>query len=232
MFETSAPRIPDDRVLRIDNSLPPFSADLTSEVERFCDRIEDAVDMGAVLVRVGSSMPTPDHASVGVRQVKKWEGALRRLERSPALTVAVAEQNCTGPAFEALLVCDYRIARPCTEFALPIVGGTPWPGTAIHRLATQVGAANVRRTVLFGTPLTASAAGRIGLVDTVTDDVDAALTELWSWSGSLAGSEVAVRRRLLLEASSTGFDESLGTHLSACDRTLRRATRDQEPVAP
>jgi isomerase DpgB len=37
-----------------------------------------------------------------------------------------------------------------------------------------------------------------------------------------AMSELAVRRRLLLEAPSATFEDALGAHLAACDRLMRR----------
>jgi len=40
------------------------------------------------------------------------------------------------------------------------------------------------------------------------------------------GRELSIRRRLLLEAASTSFEDALGAHLAACDRALRRAATD------
>lgn len=221
---------PDDFVLRIDDDLPPFSTVLITALDGLCDHVEDAAGTGRLTLRLGTVPPTT--GPVGIHEVNKWERVLHRLERAPAVTIAVVEQDCAGPTFEALLACDYRIARTGTQLSPPTAQGAPWPGMAIHRLATQLGAAYARRLVLFGTEMTATEAFHSGLVDVVTDDVEQALSEADSLTEPLLGTEVAVRRRLLLEASSTSFDESLGTHLSACDRALRRAADAEGAVAP
>jgi isomerase DpgB len=40
--------------------------------------------------------------------------------------------------------------------------------------------------------------------------------------GRVSDRETALRRQLLIEAGSAGYDEALGIHLAACDRELRR----------
>ena len=37
------------------------------------------------------------------------------------------------------------------------------------------------------------------------------------------GRELAIRRRLLLDATTTSYEDALGAHLAACDRAVRSA---------
>jgi isomerase DpgB len=94
---------------------------------------------------------------------------------------------------------------------------------AVHRLANQVGAGRARPLVLLGAELPASRAADWGLLDEVVPDPAARSAEVLDALAGTAGKELSIRRRLLLEAASTGFDDALGAHLAACDRALRLA---------
>ncbi|GAA2728966.1 enoyl-CoA-hydratase DpgB [Actinocorallia aurantiaca] len=204
------------------------SADLVTEpliaaVQDLCDRVEAEDGPVVAVLRVGGPAPDgPDpDGDLVVHLVNRWERALRRLEKLPAPTVALADGLVAGPALETLLSADYRVGTPGVVLRPPVAAGEPWPGMLVHRLAQQVSVARARRFVLFGGALDAETALADGLLDLVTGP------EGWDPAGfrlaeGLAGSELAIRRRLLLEAATTSFEEALGAHLAACDRTLRR----------
>ena len=61
----------------------------------------------------------------------------------------------------------------------------------------------------------------LGLLDATESDLDTALGQFVGDLSRHPRAELAIRRRLLLEAPSTSYEEALGTHLAACDRTLR-----------
>ncbi|WP_344086145.1 enoyl-CoA-hydratase DpgB [Luedemannella helvata] len=210
----------EENVVRVDGGRP-LSAASVAAVVAACDRAEDG---GPAVVRlIVSGVPAqPWPADLDVALVNRWERALRRLERLPAATVAVAIGDCGGPALDALLATDYRVATTDARLVLPAAGGAAWPGMALYRLAQQAGVAGVRRAVLFGEPIDARRALQLRLVDELTDDLDAAVSE--TGPGSDAGAELAIRRRLLLDATSMSFENALGVHLAACDRVLRRGT--------
>ena len=157
-----------------------------------------------------------------MQEVTRWERALRRLERLPAVTVAVAGGYCAGPALDLLLTADYRIATSNFELLLPVNDGHFWPGMAIFRLAKQIGGGLSRRLVLWGDRLTATRALEIGLVDELTGSLEEAVQGAAVLLARAAGAELAVRRQLVLENPGTSYEEALGAHLAACDRELRR----------
>ncbi|WP_406212787.1 enoyl-CoA-hydratase DpgB [Streptomyces decoyicus] len=199
-----------------------LSMQLVEDLNVACDAAEEAAGREPLVLHLGGTDPErTESAEVDVHVVNKWERALRRVERIGAVTIALARGTCTGAALEALLCCDHRIAAPGTTFALPVLGATPWPGMALHRLTTQLGIARARQLSLLVPQLDTDRAVELGLVDELTDDPDAALATLLSRVGEVAPAELAIRRRLLLDAAATGFDEALGAHLAACDRTLR-----------
>ncbi len=214
--------------IRVTGGEPP-ARQLVTALENACAAVEDLGGSAPLVVRLGGKARHGGFHDVDVHLVNKWERALRRVEWLGAVTVAVVDGECTGTALELLLCCDHRIASPRSVFGVPVAGTTPWPGMALHRLVQQIGLARARRLTVFGQHVDAHEAAEIGLVDDVVDDVASALARVLPRCDAVAGSEAAMRRRLLLEATSTGFDEALGAHLAACDRTLRRE-REQAPA--
>ncbi|MFJ2581080.1 enoyl-CoA-hydratase DpgB [Kitasatospora aureofaciens] len=214
--------------LGVDGS-QPVTAELVAALNALCDRAEDAAPGAYVLLRLSGAPRGPwSAAGQDIQQVSRWERALRRLERLPVATVALAEGDCGGAAFETLLATDHRLARRDLRLLAPTGGEGMWPGMALYRLANQTGVAGSRRAVLLGAPITADRALALHLVDTVTDgDPAEAVPAVAALVAGLSGAELAIRRRLMFEATTTPFEESLGRHLAACDRVLRRAAGEQ-----
>jgi isomerase DpgB len=210
-----------DLILRVDGRRP-LSGDSVAEIGAVCDAAEDGEAHAFVVVRV-SGVPGPDWADdLPVALVSKWERGLRRLERVSAVTIAVADEDCGGPALDALLATDYRIMSASAKLIVPVVAGATWPGMALYRLARQAaGAAPARRAVLFGTPIGAAAAQAIGIVDEVTSNAAIAIEKAMEVAVA-QGAELAIRRQLTQEALTTSYEDALGVHLAACDRALRR----------
>ncbi|MBF9129476.1 enoyl-CoA hydratase/isomerase family protein [Plantactinospora sp. S1510] len=209
-----------DDVVRIDGAAP-VSAALVETLQSLCDRVEDGPGTGLTTIYISG---TPAHGWTGeltVGLTTKWERALRRLERLPAPTVAVVSGDCGGPALDALLATDFRVATPETRLIMALDGDATWPSMALFRLGRQGGGA-VRRAALLGAPLDAARALALGLFDEVTDDPGPVLLDLAELAEGLAGQELAIRRQLLADAARTSFEEALGSHLAACDRMLRR----------
>lgn len=205
---------------------------LTAAVNTACANVEDRSDTSLLVLRFG---PTDGGTrewpgAVRVQDVNHWERAVRRVSRLPAITLGVATGTCAGACLDLLLVTDFRMCSTDMQLLLPVNDGHFWPGMAVHGLVQQLGLARARRIVLWGEDITTDEAVRAGLVDRITDDVSADLHEAILMLGRISDRELAIRRQLMVEAVTNGFDESLGTHLAACDRELRRlaAGRDDD----
>lgn len=205
-----------------------LTAELIDEVNRECDRIEDSSKDSVLLVllradRDGAPVGEPWPHDTGIHMVNQWERALRRIERLPGASLAVVEGDCTGLALETLLVTDHRVAVRGARLRIAATGENAWPGMALYRLANQVSAGLVRGFALFGAELPAERAVEWGLLDALGEDPDALARAALDRLGGRRGKEVALRRRLLLDATTTSFEDALGAHLAACDRALRLA---------
>jgi isomerase DpgB len=206
-----------------------LTPELASRVAAVVAQAESA-DKGVVLLLLGGdAAPTAqdpagfEPSGTGIHLVNTWERFLRRLENAPRPTLAVAEGDCTGPALEVLLIADYRLAAPDARLRLAGAEDGAWPGMAVHRLANQIGTSRARRLLLLRPWLSAAEAAG-DLVDETagstreTRERAAALADELS---ALPGQEWSIRRRLLFD-SGLSYEEALGAHLAACDRSLRR----------
>lgn len=211
--------------VRLDGSLP--LAELTALLNGLCDRAQECGPPAIAVLTLAVTRPEDRSwpGRVAIRDVNRWEKAVHRLEKQDNVTIAVAPGMCGGPALDVLLATDYRIATAQTRILLPVNDGQFWPGMALHRLVHQVGIARARQLVMWGHELSLAQALDLGLVDECADNADAAVAAAMVLLGRIAQSDLAVRRRLLLEAPQAGFDEALGVHLAACDRELRRLDR-------
>jgi isomerase DpgB len=207
----------------------PVSAAAVASVGAVCDKCEGNGQPDVVIVHTSGVPGEPLPADLTVGLVSKWERVLRRLERLPAITIAVADGDCGGPALDALLATDYRIASPAVRLIVPMEAGAAWPGMAVYRLARQAGDLAARRAVLFGRPIGGAEALAAHLIDELADDPASALEAAAGAAAALPGAELAIRRQLMLEAPAASFEDALGVHLAACDRALRQAPAQEVP---
>ncbi|MFJ2770389.1 enoyl-CoA-hydratase DpgB [Streptomyces sp. NPDC087300] len=207
--------------LEIDGSAP-LSPDTVKAVTTLCESTEDRAGRGLVVVHVGGAPAEDAPDGRDVTLVTKWERALRRLERLPAPTVAVARGACGGTALDAFLTADLRVVTPDTRLLVERGATATWPGLAAYRLVQLAGVARARKAVLFGRPIEAAEALAFGIADEIADDPATALADAAELTAGLVGQEVAIRRQLLFDAATTGFEDALGAHLAACDRALRQ----------
>jgi isomerase DpgB len=210
-----------DLVVRVDGRRP-LSAGLVTALGAACDSAEDRGDRNTVILHVSGAPEEPPDGDVTVALVSKWERVLRRLERLPGATIAVASGECGGIALEALLATDYRIATASVRLLMPARARATWPGMVLYRLVRQAGAAAARQAVLFGVPIVAADAVAMRLIDELTVDTPGALAAAEELAEAIPGAELAIRRQLMQDAPAVSFEDALGAHLAACDRVLRR----------
>lgn len=197
----------------------------TEKLDRLCTDISSLPEPRVAIVRL---QPDSSVSFAGTRLTThaagRWERAVRRFERLDAVGITVAYGVCGGISLDLLLVADCRIASQDCQLKLPRCEGQFWPGMAMYRLAQQVGLAQARRIVFQEQQIDRSRCIELGLVDPSMSDIDTVLADQLAKLTDVSTSDLAIRRRLLQEAISTSYEDALGTHLAACDRTLKRTT--------
>ncbi|GAA3716135.1 enoyl-CoA-hydratase DpgB [Streptomyces tremellae] len=220
--EPDRTRLPEDPdvLVRLDAGSP--LPELTATLDEACEQAAKQGERVVVLLRPAPPplQPRPWPGGVSIREVKRWERAVRRLEQLDS--VAIAEGACGGPALDLLLAAGYRICTRDLRLLLPVNEGQFWPGMSLYRLVRRVGPAGARRIVLGDTAIGLPAATELGIVDRVSDDLAEAVRDAAVSRDRLSDREARIRLRLLEEAACADYDDAFGVHLAACDRELRR----------
>jgi isomerase DpgB len=197
-------------------------ADTIGEISRSCQLAEDSAHCSALVIHIEDSGQDLARCPMSTQQLSQWERALKRLEMVRVPTVCVIDGGCYGLMLELMLCTDHRIATPELRIGLSHAGDTLWPSMAIYRLSAQLGAAQVRSLVLFGTPLSAPQALRLGLVNSIETDPEQACATFVAGLAHARVQDLSVRRHLLLDSASSTYEDMLGSNMAACDRALRR----------
>ena len=126
--------------------------------------------------------------------------------------VAAVDGVCVGGAFEFAYVCDVRLASPRSRFGCPEVA----LGLSISNGFSLLLPRAARRLVLSGELVGAEEALRLGLVDMLTEDVEAEARRLVERIAALAPLAVAGSKRLLDEAGRDALERALDREASLC----------------
>lgn len=148
-----------------------------------------------------------------------------RLERSPALTIALVEGYALGGGVELALACDVRLALADSVWGFPEVtfGGIPsWGGT--QRLPRYVGLGTAKRLLLTGERLPAHELVHTGLVSAVyetADQLQAAAHELAERGATYPAGPFSMIKQLAL--ASYDVPPPLGSFMENLVDTLAEA---------
>jgi len=126
----------------------------------------DAFASGANLNEIASlsADEAPEFARLG-------QSLMQKIDELPLLVIAAINGHCFGGALDLAVSCDKRIASPNAKFAHPGSGLgiiTGWSGT--QRLPRLIGTANANEMFFTASPVEASRALQIGLIDEIADD--------------------------------------------------------------
>jgi enoyl-CoA hydratase/carnithine racemase len=94
----------------------------------------------------------------------------------PLPTVAVIDGLCIGGGNNLALACDIRLASPRASFAIPAVRhGIVYDRPTVTRLVELMGSGRASHLLFTAGRIDAARAAETGLVDILTDDLDAEL---------------------------------------------------------
>jgi isomerase DpgB len=199
-----------------------ISVELIEKINQLCAQAEADEQVKVVGFTFGkTSGADAGEAIADVALLHKWEKSLRRLENVNALIVAHCEGELSLAAMSILAVSDLRIGTPASSFGLNGKEVTV-PGMLIHRLTQQLNANGLRSLLLLGNRWSAEEAEANGLLDRVASQPQALTEDIIFGLNPHAFNDIRVRRKLILEASTASYDETLGLSLSASDRIMRK----------
>jgi 2-oxoglutaroyl-CoA hydrolase len=119
-------------------------------------------------------------------------------ERCRKPVIAALQGYVFGVGLELALACDFRVAAPDVELALPeaTIGMIPGSG-GTQRLARMIGLGRAKDVVMRGRRIGAEEAMALGLVTQVADDVDAAAGSLCAELRRVSPLSLAMAKRVL-----------------------------------
>jgi len=145
----------------------------------------------------------------------------------PGPTIAAIHGPCFGAGVALAMACDMRVATPGARFAVtPAKFGISYPQEDVHRLLALAGPGQAARLLLTALPITAEEALRIGLVEILAADLEAAVEALAA--AILAGSgdsHSVLKRGIALAGAGVAADPEQDRAFDAllgCDVLHRR----------
>lgn len=194
------------------------------ELERVCDHLEDVSTAKVVVFRGHSAgidfADFDPKEPLDIHGFNKWEKLVNRIERLNKITIAAVDGPCVGGGVQILLACDQRVATPGASFQLDEVKLGFLPGMATWRLAKYVGLGAAKRMVLTARKVGAEEAERLGLVDVVDADLDAALARVMEELQPMHVVACTLARRLLNESFDAQVEDAIGNFLAAQHRAI------------
>ncbi|HEY0412471.1 MAG TPA: enoyl-CoA hydratase/isomerase family protein [Allosphingosinicella sp.] len=148
-----------------------------------------------------------DEAACAAFRLGMREG-MEALAALPIPVIAAIHGPCFGAGVALALACDVRLASPAASFAItPAKFGISYPQEDVHRLTALVGPGQASRLLLSALPVGAAEALRIGLVEAVAEDPEAALAVLTAAvAAGSADSHATLKRAIRLAAAGVASD--------------------------
>lgn len=207
---------------------PRSNMRMLQELTEICDHIEDHSACTVVVIQGSDNRFNlgldfadfqPDKP-MDIHGFHKWEKLCTRIERMKKVTIAVLDGAVVGGGLQLALCTDHRIATPRAFFSLPEVKLGFLPGMSVFRLAKYIGLGRAKQMVLQGREISAPIALDWGIIDSVTDDVQATLSLALSQFQPMHPITIQLARRLLNESFHDSFEDAVGHFLAAQQRAI------------
>jgi enoyl-CoA hydratase len=204
---------------------------MVRELTAVCDHLEDTSEARVVVFRGGGddfllgidfADFRPDHV-MDIHGFNKWEKLCVRIERLPMATIAALHGRSVGGGVQLALVCDSRIASADATLQLDEVHQGFLPGMATFRLAKYTGLGRAKRIIMQCPVLSAAEAVDLGILDAVSDDLDAGIAAEIANFGPVHAVSIQLARRLLNESYGTAFEMAIGNFLAAQHRAITQS---------
>jgi isohexenylglutaconyl-CoA hydratase len=156
---------------------------------------------------------------------RRFGDLLLKLDALPQAVISVVEGAAFGGAMGFVAVSDVAIAAPDAKFSLSETTLGLVPAQIGPFVVRKIGLFNARRLALTGQRFGAEEAVRVGLVDRVGADVDAALTETLNAIGRCEPAANAATKRVFNAAARSVDAKELDAAAREFARSLRGAGR-------
>jgi enoyl-CoA hydratase len=193
------------------------------DLQRLGDLLAEAASSEARAIVVfgegGAFSSGDDLAATAAMSLDEWRDTLEAFNRltrevvaAPQPVIAAIDGVCIGGSFEFAYACDIRVATRRSRFGCPEVA----IGLSISNGFSLLAPRAARRLVLTGELVDAEEGLRLGLVDALVEDAEAAASRLVEQIAALAPLAVSGSKRLLDDAARHALEEALDRELDLC----------------
>ena len=210
--------VSDERATRsITIARPPLNVLDLPAIDALHAALADAASRPLKCVVIRSGLPGVFSAGVDVAahaperapaMLQAFHRVCLLIHALPQASVAAVDGPCLGGGCELAACCDVVLATERSRFGQPEIDVGCFPPVAsvlLPRLAGRL----AYEMVLTGEPISAAEAARIGLVNRVVPDADAAAREWAAKVEEKSGVVLALARRALRDAQAGTFEEAL-----------------------
>lgn len=190
---------------------------ILNKLEKIINGFEDELSSKVIVFRGLSDGNHDNPYPINFDYCRRWEKILLRINRLPAITIAIVNGTCMRFSLQLALVCDFRIATIGAVFVSSEIQEGYLPGMGVFLLAKYVGIGVARRILFTGMPVKLTQAKRFGLVDQScsVDNVDNTISEFVKKFDTVNVRAITLSRRLLTESFCKTYEESIGNFLAA-----------------
>lgn len=158
----------------------------------------------------------------GLTRLDAFHGATRALEEMPWPVACAVNGTAVGGGTELLLVCDFCAAARGARFGFPELEHGLMPSqVSLNRARRRLGERAVRAMLLSGRLFDADDAARMGLVDLVSDDAQAAREAALNWL-----ERTAAKPAVLVASAKHALCPSAAENRQYAERTAAQFSRD------
>lgn len=176
------------------------------------DEIQLVVLRGSGEKAFSAGVSVGDHVGEKVpAMLAGFHGAIRRLRKLPATTLAVVDGACLGGGMELALVCDLVLATDRARFGQPEIRLGCYPPVAAALYPSRLGHGRTMELLLTGRSLDVEEAERLGLVTwrVAHDQLDTRLDELADELTRPSAAVARLTKRAVLAGGDRPFEAAL-----------------------
>jgi cyclohexa-1,5-dienecarbonyl-CoA hydratase len=209
------------RVATVTLDRPPLNVldlDEIAELGAAFDRLAEEPELQLAILRSGVGKAFSAGVAVEIHTPEKipemlesFHGALRKLHRLDAVTVAAVAAPCLGGGMELAAVCDLVVAADGATFGQPEIHVGCYPPVAAALYPSLLGHARTIELIVTGRTLDAAEAEKIGFVTrrVPAGGLDGAIAELTEEVTGKSAAVVRLAKKATRAARGDAFESAL-----------------------
>jgi cyclohexa-1,5-dienecarbonyl-CoA hydratase len=163
----------------------------------------------------------------------KFHNAIRRLARTPKVTLAVVRGYCLGGGAELAMVCDIVVTADSAHWGFPEIKLGCYPPVAAAALSAVVGQKRAAELVLTGRIFDGREAAQLGLANRAVvpgKQLEATVSQYQQYLSALSPPALAHAKRALYSWDAAHFEKGLARAESIYLKDLIQTQDTQEGI--